>query len=317
MLSAFDKSYCGAFNADVDPAYPDITNVGGYNSSDCGTQDPPLVLSISYVENEAWFPREYTERQCQEFLKLGLQGVSVIVASGDRGPADQLGSCVDPISGSPNVTQGIFSSNFPASCPWVTTVGATQLSITNQTWLNDSTPFPQESTYNQFLNNNSTHASSGGGFSRLFSAPFYQAEATHAYLNQRENKAHLLNLSSSGYFNTQGRGYPDVSVIAANYLAVVDGAFHLVFGTSGSTPVFASMIAKINDARLHAGKRPVGFLNPVLYAYHEEITRDITTGTNSGCGVEKAFPAEKGWDAATGLGTPDYAKLAELYLRLP
>lgn len=79
--------------------------------------------------------------------------------------------------------------------------------------------------------------------------------------------------------------------------------------------MFASIITLINDARLKAGKRPVGFLNPVLYA-NPYVLNDIVDGANYGCG-SKGFNATLGWDPVTGLGTPDYLRLRDLYLRLP
>lgn len=81
------------------------------------------------------------------------------------------------------------------------------------------------------------------------------------------------------------------------------------------TPTFAAVIALINEARLNAGKNPVGFINPVLYA-HPEVMNDITIGNNPGCGTN-GFNATKGWDPVTGLGTPNYSKLLDLYLSLP
>ena len=54
------------------------------------------------------------------------------------------------------------------------------------------------------------------------------------------------------------------SLLMAIFLLAADGIFHLVFGTSASTPVVASMITLINDARIAAGKNSVGFLNPTV-----------------------------------------------------
>lgn len=59
----------------------------------------------------------------------------------------------------------------------------------------------------------------------------------------------------------------------------------------------------------------MGFMNPVLYA-NTNLMDDVSEGSNYGCGVE-AFGAERGWDPVTGLGTPDYNKLLDLYMRLP
>jgi len=320
MLAAFDKYYCKiGLDPAIDPVYPDTGSaaVGGYNATDCGSYQPPLVISISDSFNEAWYPKQYLERQCLEYLKLGLQGVTVVVATGDRGPADQLNMCIDPETGAANVSEGHFSSTFPASCPWVTAVGGTQLLPTNQTWVQGSKSFPPETALNLFVGNSTSIVSSSGGFSNIFSAPFYQSAETEAYLTRSEYQPHLTNLSSSGYFNPCGRGYPDISALAAGYLVFVNGSLHIVQGTSAPTPVFASMIAKINDARLLVGKGSVGFLNPVLYAYQQELMRDVETGSNTGCGMAKAFPAVKGWDAVTGLGSPKFEKLLDLYLGLP
>lgn len=302
MLFAFDQSYCGATDPGLDH---------GYNASACGIYKPPTVISISYVWNEAEFSDHYLQRQCLEFLKLGLQGVTILAATGDWGTADQMDQCVDTKTGALNFDQGSFSSVFPASCPWVTAVGGTQLEPTNTAWAESLALFPPETVFNQDT------FSSGGGFSRIFRAPKYQASLVASYLNLPKETAHLANLSSRGYFNRTGRGYPDVSLMASNYTIALHGSLHSVSGTSASTPVLASMIAKINNARLRIGKSAVGFINPVLYKYRDEITRDVQTGFNHGCGVSRAFPATEGWDAATGLGSLDYSKLLKLYIRLP
>jgi tripeptidyl-peptidase-1 len=317
MLAAFDKEYC---ETGLDPEFNAIQLSGNptnnsANVTDCGTVDPPLVISISYAWNEAAFSERYDQRQCLEYLKLGLQGVTVMAASADLGTADQTRMCRDPLTNSPNATEGLFSAVFPASCPWITAVGATQLSPTNQTWVKGSTKFPPETAF--WLNSSGTIYTSGGGFSNVFQTPFYQSAAVEAYLNQPQYKAHFENLSSLRYFDNHGRGYPDVSTTALNCLVISDGQLITVSGTSASTIIFASIVARINNARLSVGKRSVGFLNPVLYEYGDRVMRDVQTGLNTGCGVSEAFIASKGWDAVTGLGTPDFEKLLDLYLSLP
>ncbi|KIM93589.1 hypothetical protein OIDMADRAFT_149705 [Oidiodendron maius Zn] len=283
MLAAFDKRYCEmALEADFDPIYPDTQNPSGYNGSDCGNDEPPLVISISYVWDEASFPDSYLQHGCLEFLKLALRG--------------------------------FFTPGFPASCPWVTVVGGTQLTTTNASWTPGTTSelFPPETAFN--IPN--PVFSSGGGFSWVFDAPFYQRAAVAEYLDG-DLHGHLSNLSTRGYFNDRGRGFLDVATIAAYVLAESNDVEWLIAGTSVSAPVFASMIAKINDARLAVRKRSVGFLNPVLYGLGHATLRDVTLGWNTGCGVDKAFEASAGWDAVTGLGSPNFEKLLELYLSLP
>ena len=80
--------------------------------------------------------------------------------------------------------------------------------------------------------------------------------------------------------------------------------------------MFASIV-KINDERLRRGKRPVGFLNPVLYKFPHALN-DVVQGSNTGCGgTGRGFNAALGWDPVTGLGTPDYQRLLQLYLNRP
>ena len=77
------------------------------------------------------------------------------------------------------------------------------------------------------------------------------------------------------------------------------------------------MIGLLNDLRLGAGKPSLGFLNPFLYQSASALT-DITDGASGGgCGTFEGFPAVKGWDPVTGLGTPDYTALAKAVLALP
>ncbi|KZT32007.1 subtilisin-like protein, partial [Sistotremastrum suecicum HHB10207 ss-3] len=103
----------------------------------------------------------------------------------------------------------------------------------------------------------------------------------------------------------------------ANYVIAIDGEFSLVFGTSASSPVVASMVTLINDARIAAGKGPVGFINPSIYSSaFAGAFNDITHGGNQGCGTA-GFTAVTGWDPVTGLGTPNFPNLLSAFLALP
>lgn len=82
------------------------------------------------------------------------------------------------------------------------------------------------------------------------------------------------------------------------------------YGTSVSAPLFASVVTLLNEQRLAARKKPLGFLNPILYQ-HPEIFNDITSGGNPGCGTQ-GFTAVDGWDPVTGLGTPNWNKMVEV-----
>lgn len=104
-----------------------------------------------------------------------------------------------------------------------------------------------------------------------------------------------------------------MSANGANYVVAVEGKFGLVYGTSASAPVVASMLAMINDARTTLGKKPIGFINPALYSSRfNESFNDITKGTNPGCDTA-GFSAVPGWDPVTGLGTMDFSKFLPIW----
>ena len=94
FLDAIDGSYCtydGGNDPKLDPTYPDPRPYGYKGRLQCGVFKPPNVLSSSYgTDSETQLPYAYQRRQCTEWLKLGLQGVSVLWASGDSGVGDCL-----------------------------------------------------------------------------------------------------------------------------------------------------------------------------------------------------------------------------------
>jgi tripeptidyl-peptidase-1 len=152
---------------------------------------------------------------------------------------------------------------------------------------------------------------SGGGFSNVFTLPSYQSAAVTNYLTK------FPPPYTSEIFNNSGRSraYPDVSAIGSALAIVFLGKAGGVGGTSASTPIVASLVTLLNEERIKAGKGPIGFLNPTFYA-HPEAFNDITVGQNPGCGTN-GFNATRGWDPVTGLGTPNYPKLREVFMRLP
>jgi tripeptidyl-peptidase-1 len=173
-----------------------------------------------------------------------------------------------------------FIPTFPASCPYITSVGGT-------------TSFPEKAV-----------SFSTGGFSDYFVQPDYQQSAISSYLSQ-------LGSTYAGLYNNTGRGIPDVAAQGSNFLVVVSNYTQPVSGTSASSPAFAGVISNLNDYLLSQGKPPLGFLNPWLYKKAFSALNDITTGSNPGCGT-KGFSALQGWDPVTGLGTPDFEKLKAL-----
>ncbi|KAH8696422.1 putative protease S8 tripeptidyl peptidase I [Talaromyces proteolyticus] len=230
-------------------------------------QNPPPVLSISYGFNENALSRGAATSMCNLLAQLGARGVSVIVASGDGGVAGSR----------PSDSCNAFVPTFPASCPYVTAVGA-------------STAIPEVGA-----------TLSAGGFSNFFGRPLYQDAAVSRYLN-------TLGSQYSGRFNPNGRAYPDVSAQGENIVIVLQGQGTLVDGTSASAPIFASTIALLNAER--SPLPPLGFLNPWLYV-QSGVLNDVVSGSNPGCSTN-GFPATRGWDPVTGLGTPNYQNMQGL-----
>ncbi|CAF0801632.1 unnamed protein product [Adineta ricciae] len=93
----------------------------------------------------------------------------------------------------------------------------------------------------------------------------------------------------------------NVALHAANYLNIVNGVIQSTTGTSAAAPVFASMIALINDYQLRHNRKRLGFLNPLLYRYASDLFNDITTGYNTGCNTT-GFYASSGWDPLVPIG---------------
>ncbi|KAF3385024.1 Aorsin [Penicillium rolfsii] len=317
FLNAIDGSYCTDCTwgqcSDRKRADPNSAFESG-NRILCGIYRPANVISISYGGPEQNFPAPYQRRQCNEYMKLGLQGVSVLFASGDHGVAGHDG-CLGP-------REDIFSPTFPAKsvstlcamrfiCPYVTAVGGTKV-------LPGYTPSaPETALYN---NEGDNILSSGGGFSNVFQAPSYQQAAISNYFANAGPiypfyDGNWTSGGGSGIYNRFGRGYPDVAAVADNIALWYEGKFGHTGGTSASTPIFAAIINRIVDERLAIGKGPIGFLNPVMYD-SDWVLSDIVNGSNPGCGTH-GFSAAVGWDPVTGLGTPNYGKMLQLFLALP
>lgn len=112
-------------------------------------------------------------------------------------------------------------------------------------------------------------------------------------------------------YNKNGRGIPDISLLAHNYVIVLGGNYTAVSGTSASSPVFAGMISLVNSFRLQNGKSALGWVNPALYQLGHLFTRDVTEGNNNCVAsgtvcCQQGFTAVEGWDPTTGLGSIDF-----------
>ncbi|KAJ6566199.1 family S53 protease [Mycena capillaripes] len=238
----------------------------------------PSVLTTSYsFQAETDLPLSVAINLCNTYMQLGALGASLLFASGDGG-----------VSGGQPQSCGDYVPPFPAGCPFITSVGST-------------------GGINQFPGITEVGSSfSSGGFSNYFPTPAYQAEDVAAYLAWLDS---LGTIPEDGRFNRSGRGFPDVSAQGENYKIVVDNQFGTVAGTSCSTPLFASVIALLNAELVATGKPTLGFLNPFLYSsVGRAALNDVMFGDNFGCGTDGFF-GHAGWDAVTGLGTPNYTAL--------
>ena len=224
----------------------------------------PSIISISWGGPEkSWTAqsRSALNSACQD---ASTMGVTVLAASGDSGSPD----------GSSDNTATV---DFPAASPYVVGCGGTKLTIsgssigTEQVWNETS------------LNEGAT----GGGVSEEFALPAYQQFSK-------------VPKAPNGFV---GRGVPDVAGNAdpeTGYIVVVDGQQTIIGGTSAVAPLWAGLLALINES-LGAN---VGYVNPLLYSASAEATfHDITSGNNG------QYSAGSGWDACTGLGTPNGSAL--------
>ena len=154
------------------------------------------MISASYGEAEADLPLNYTKRQCNEFMKLGLQGHSILFAAGDYGVASFSGD------GDANGCQGpentIFNPQYPGNCPYITSVGGTML-------YGDQTVFDRESVMDVDLGGTAANFSSSGGFSNYFPQPAYQQAAVAKYFEISDPPYPYYSEFSVDFNTTQGR----------------------------------------------------------------------------------------------------------------
>ncbi|KAJ7032705.1 subtilisin-like protein [Mycena alexandri] len=255
-----------------------------------GLDEPPTVITTSYGDDEQTVPQDYANAVCQGFAKLGARGISVLFSTGDQGlGTSDLPTCIANTGN--NATT--FLPVFPASCPYVTSVGET---VDGDGGAMDQT----------------TSLGSGAGFSYYFDRPWYQDAAVSGYLNSSVNKDETP-LQSSMY-NHNGRAYPDIVCAGGGpFFDYFFNRWDIGQGTSASVPTAASIIALLNDWRLQHGKPTMGFLNPFLYGAGSEGLVDLTEGVVVGC-EQPGFNATVGWDPAAGLGFFDFKKLQSLVL---
>ena len=220
----------------------------------------PSVISMSWGSAEN--SADPTTNQIDQILQAAAaMGVTFCVASGDNGSRDNPS---DPDHA---------AVDFPASSPSSLGCGGTSIKVSGSKITNEVVWQDQ----------------SGGGVSRIFDLPSYQ-----------ENAGVPPAVNPAGPVR---RGVPDVAGNAdpsSGYKIVVDGQSYTVGGTSAVAPLWAGLIARINQKLGHNA----GFVNPILYQ-NPQAFNDITSGSNTD------YNAGPGWDPCTGLGSPKGAAILE------
>jgi kumamolisin len=224
----------------------------------------PSVISISWGSAETNWTAQAMTQFDQAFQAAAAMGVTICVAAGDNGSGDGVSD------GQPHV-------DFPASSPNALGCGGTKL-------IAAGSKISSEVVWNEGSN-----SATGGGVSGFFPLPAYQA------------KAGVPTLAGGTHV---GRGVPDVAGDAdpaTGYQVRVDGQNMVIGGTSAVAPLWAGLIALMNQK---LGK-PVGFLNPLIYGSlaGKGLFGDIVSGNNG------SYSAKVGWDACTGWGSPNGQKL--------
>jgi len=299
----------------------------GFATHFMNTTTVPDIISISY----GWWEGDQCEdgiggAECQkygvdtvgyvnrvnaEFQKIGVRGTSLFVSSGDSGCHTRSdGECQMPHT----------LADFPASSPYVTSVGATEVTDPESYFPASTAPVCGDKTLNYSCIESGTEVAvdvnrafftSGGGFSNISKALPFAADVVSAYLKSG------TKLPPDSYFNHSGRAYPDVAAIGHNGYILEGGQAQLIGGTSQSAPTFAAVAALLADAFKTKTGKSFGYMNQILYAaFKADPTtfQDVTSGDNicteDGCSPScVGFTCTKGWDAVTGLGTPNYAQM--------
>ncbi|QDV41380.1 Pseudomonalisin precursor [Stieleria neptunia] len=232
------------------------------------SRNRPSVVSISYGSAEATLASRTMQLANALFARASLMGISICAASGDAGSASRDFDVIRTRPTSPHV-------NFPASSPYVLACGGTEIETADG-------KIVSECAWNDL---DQCRLATAGGRSRKFERPDYQRDLK-------------LPAMPSQHSDFDGRGLPDVAAnasLASGYHTLLGGRWDYSGGTSAAAPLWAALIARINQG---LGRR-VGFIHPILYRLAgTDAFRDITEGSNG------YFKSGIGWDACTGHGVP-------------
>jgi kumamolisin len=254
--------------------FAENTDAGFLNAITTAAHDStnsPSIISISWGGPESSWTQQAMTSMDEAFQAAAAMGVTVTVAAGDDGSTDGVSDKQNHV-------------DFPASSPNVLACGGTKLVASGDEIIS-------EVVWNELANG---EGATGGGVSNFFPLPSWQSAAG---VPPSANPGHNV-----------GRGVPDVAGDAdptTGYVTRVDGQPDVIGGTSAVAPLWAGLVALINQG---VGK-PLGFINALLYQAGDPSGdfHDITSGNNG------AYSARPGWDACTGLGSPVGSKIAGIF----
>jgi kumamolisin len=229
------------------------------------TVNKPSIISISWGGPESSWTAQAISAMDAAFQAAAAMGITVCVAAGDNGSSDGVAGGGDHV-------------DFPASSPFALACGGTSLKA-------QGASIEHEMVWNDGAGGGAT----GGGISSVFPAAAWQSGLQAVKAQGAE-----IALTMRGVPDVAGNADPETG-----YQVRIDGSNTVIGGTSAVAPLWAALIARLNQT---TGK-PAGYLNPQLYK-NPRAFRDITQGNNGD------FAAAAGWDACTGLGTPNGAELA-------
>lgn len=308
------QQYCGAHPG----AHGDTVTGAEMGTFLVPSAESCCIISCEQGVGYNYIPRSGAVGQqgghCQVFRSVTGAGPHIANATSGTNEKRVPGKCTiyskvtsqTPSSGStsskPRKTDTVkLWPSWPASSPWVTAVGATRFL--------EQTAGDGEMATDQF--------GSGGGFSAQFGQSpdaTWQSSAVQDYLQVVPKE---LPFPPDGSFPTAGRATPDVAALGEGFQVLTDGNLQSVGGTSASAPLFGGMVSLMNAARETHSLPAMGFLNPWIYK-HADVWNDVTVGTNAigrGTGpIKYGFNCTKGWDAATGMGTPIYPAMLKAAL---
>jgi kumamolisin len=256
------------------------------------TENNPSIISISWGGAEDPNAQGFQDQFDQVLQTAAMLGITVCVAAGDDGAADM----------GPRVWDGKAHCDFPASSPFALACGGTRLLAPNGAIAAESIWNQHQADLSRDAGPDGSFGSGGGGVSATFPLPPYQ-----------KNIGVPTSLNPPGF---KGRGVPDVTGDGdpdSGYNVLVDGTNETVGGTSAVAPLWAGLIACINQK---LGGR-VGFINPQIYSLpsNSGAFNDILDGDNR-CTFKHfqnvGYDAKTGWDACSGLGSPNGDKLSSL-----